>query len=118
MSNSVSQPDVEASARRAKIAGRLRVLRWVALADLLLLIALLAASRLGAREYVQVLGPLHGVNFLVLIALTATGTVDRLWGWWFPALTLLTAGPIGAFVGEWLILRRVRAAARAEEPSA
>jgi hypothetical protein len=92
-----------------------RLVRWIALADLVLLIALVASSLSGNREFVRVLGPLHGGNFLALLAITATAAVDGLWRWWFPALILVTGGPVGAFVGEWLIVRRATPAAGAEQ---
>lgn len=86
----------------------LRVVRWVAFVDLLLLIALLVASRMGNRDLVRLLGPIHGINYLALVALVGTAAIDRLWGWWFPLAVLLTGGPPGAFVGEWLVGRRLR----------
>lgn len=86
---------------------RLRVVRWVALADALLLVALVSASFLDRRDLVSVLGPVHGGNFLLLVVLVYTGAADRLWGWWFLAATVLTGGPPGAFVGERVILRRL-----------
>ena len=94
------------------ILRRLRVVRWVALADALLLIALVSASLLGNRELVGVLGPVHGGNFLALIVLIFTGANDGLWGWWFLALTFFTGGPPGAWIGEALISRRL---ARSQE---
>jgi hypothetical protein len=88
---------------------RLRLVRLLALADLLLLIALLAASFSGNRELVRVLGPLHGGNFLVLLVVVGTAAADGYWGWWFPAAVLVTGGPPGALAGEWLIGRRLGA---------
>lgn len=96
-----------------QIRRRLGIVRWVALVDLILLIALVSSSLTGQRELVRVLGPLHGINFLMLIAVAATAALDGLWGWWFPAAILLTAGPPGALVGEWLIVRRITAPAPA-----
>lgn len=98
----------------ARIRQRLRLVRWVALLDLLLLVALLASSLTGQREFVRVLGPLHGINFLLLIALAVTAVLDRLWGWWFPIAILLTAGPPGALIGEQVIVRRLAAASTGE----
>ena len=95
------------------IRRRLRVVRLIALVDLVLLIALLTASLTGERALVHILGPLHGVNFLLLLAVAATAALDGLWGWWFPAVILLTAGPPGALVGEWVIGRRIAAASAA-----
>lgn len=87
---------------------RLRFVRWVALADALLLVALVSSSLSGRRDLVSVLGPVHGGNFLLLVALVYTGAADRLWGWWFLAATFLTGGPPGALIGEWVILKRLK----------
>ena len=85
---------------------RLRWVRWVALADVVLLGLLLFASFNGQREWVSLLGPLHGGNFLLLLTIVSVGVFDELWGWWFPLIVLLTAGPPGALVGEWIIQRQ------------
>ena len=97
---------------------RLRVVRWVALADALLLIALVSASLLDRRDLVSLLGPVHGGNFLVLVVLVYTGATDGLWGWWFLAATVFTGGPPGAFVGERIIVRRLARRAGANETRA
>src|SRR3712207_4815983 len=86
---------------------RLRIVRWLALLDGVLLIMLVASSLTGQRAFVSVLGPLHGINFLLLVVVVAVAALDGLWGWWYPLVIVLTAGPIGAFVGERIILRRM-----------
>jgi len=96
-------PDSE---RGAQVERRLHLLRRLALVDAVLLVALVAAALVGARSVVHLLGPLHGVNFLILLVTAATAALDGLWGWWFPALILLTAGPIGTFIGERTITRQ------------
>lgn len=96
--------------RGERIRRRLGIVRRVALVDLVLLIALVSSSLTDRREFVQVLGPLHGVNFLLLLVVAATAALDGLWGWWFPGIILITAGPPGAFVGEWAIARRMASA--------
>ena len=96
--------------RGERIRRRLGIVRRVALVDLVLLIALVSSSLADRREFVQVLGPLHGVNFLLLLVVAATAALDGLWGWWFPGIILITAGPPGAFVGEWAIARRTASA--------
>lgn len=90
-----------------RIRQRLRLVRRVALIDLVLLVALLAASLAGQRELVRVVGPLHGITFFLLLALAISAVLDRLWGWWYPALILLTAGPPGALIGDRIIERRL-----------
>ena len=89
-----------------RIRQRLRVVQVVALIDLVLLAMLVTAAVTRQQNIVHILGPLHGINFLLLLVIVATAALDGLWGWWFPLLVLFTAGPPGAFIGEWLILRR------------
>jgi membrane protein YdbS with pleckstrin-like domain len=94
----------------AKIKRRLRVVRFVAIADFILLGVLVAASRLffNNRELVSVLGPIHGINYLLLVMVVSLGAVDKLWRWWFPVITFLTGGPLGAFMGEMIISRQLK----------
>ena len=87
---------------------RLRVVRWLGVADTLLLVWLLYASLTHDRDLVRVLGPVHGAGFVLLFLIAAGSAAERLWGWWFPAAILLSGGPIGALVGDWLIVRRLR----------
>jgi hypothetical protein len=82
----------------------LDLVRAVAVIDGLLLVVLVAAALTGAERVVDVLGPIHGGGFLLLIYLVARGALERLWGWWFPALVLVTLGPPGSLIGE----RRIR----------
>jgi len=102
----------------ARVRRRLRVVRWLALIDALLLSALALSALTGTRSLVHILGPLHGVNFLILLVTAGTAALDGLWGWWFPALILVTAGPIGAFIGERAIARRDASLAPAGEDMA
>ncbi len=85
---------------------RLRVLRYLALVDAILLVALVLSALTGMKSLVHVLGPLHGVNFLILLVTAGTAALDGLWGWWFPTLILVTAGPIGTLIGEQVIARQ------------
>jgi hypothetical protein len=59
---------------------------------------------------VSILGPIHGVGFLALLFLTLRGAVERFWGWWFPAIVLVTGGPVGSLIGELVLLRQIRPA--------
>lgn len=93
--------------RRERARRRLSIVRWIALADLLLLVTLTVASFTGNREVVSVLGPIHGGNFVLLLVIVGTAAADGLWSWWFPAGVLLTGGPIGALIGERLVSRRL-----------
>lgn len=94
---------VPADPARVRTAlGRVRV---VAIADALLLVVLLFASLTERESWVAVLGPIHGVGFLALLYLTVTGAGERLWGWWFPIVTLVTTGPPGSLIGDLRIRR-------------
>ncbi len=59
------------------------IVRWAALADLLLLIVLLVASVADNEIIVRVFGLTHGLVFLALLAMVATGSLKKLWSWWF-----------------------------------
>ncbi len=85
------------------------IVRWIALADLVLLIVLLVASFVNNEELVQIFGLTHGIVFLALIAIVGIGAVQKLWSWWFLVGTLITTGPPGALVGEVLIARKAKA---------
>lgn len=87
---------------------RLVIVRWVALADLVLLIVLLAASFADNEGMVSIFGLAHGVVFLVLLAIIGMGSLEKLWSWWFLVATVVTTGPPGAFVGEIIIARKAR----------
>ena len=87
----------------------LMIVRWIALADLVLLIVLLVASFANNEKMVQIFGLTHGIAFLALIAIVGIGAVQKLWTWWFLFGTLVTTGPPGALVGEVLIARKAKA---------
>lgn len=82
----------------------------VGIVDFVLLLALLYVAWVDRSDgAVSVLGPIHGVGYLALLFLTVRGAAESFWGWWFPAIVLLTAGPIGSLVGEVLLRPRLRA---------
>jgi hypothetical protein len=92
---------------RARTLRRLNVIGVIALADALLLAVLLWAS-FGDREgLVHVLGPIHGIGFVILVALCVRGVVEERWDWWFPALVVVTGGPIGSLIGDYVLRRRL-----------
>lgn len=81
----------------------------VGVLDALLLVVLLYFAFVDRSDAaVSVLGPIHGVGYLLLLGLTGRGAVDDQWGWWFPALVLVTGGPIGSFIGEIVLRPRLR----------
>ena len=75
----------------------LMIVRWIALADLVLLIVLLVASFANNEKMVQIFGLTHGIVFLALIAIVGIGAVQKLWTWWFLVGTLVTTGPPRCF---------------------
>ena len=83
----------------------------VAITDGLLLIPLVWAALTDREGVVDVLGPVHGIGFVLLVALTAKGATEGRWGWWFPAVTVVTAGPPGSIYGDLRIRRGLRAGA-------
>lgn len=91
----------------------LNIIAWVAIVDVVLLIPLVWASRWVAHNeaVVGVLGPIHGFLFIILIGLCAYGSIQKWWGWWFPVLVVVTLGPIGSLVGDWIIRRQIKAEA-------
>lgn len=80
----------------------------VGIADALLLVVLVYFAFIDRSDNaVHILGPIHGLGFLALLALTANGALQRFWGWWFPAIVVVTGGPIGSIVGDVILRGRV-----------
>ena len=80
----------------------------VGIADALLLVVLVYFAWIHRSDTaVHILGPIHGLGFLALLALTGNGALQKWWGWWFPALVVVTGGPIGSIVGDVILRRRV-----------
>ena len=84
---------------------RLDVIRIIAIVDALLLVPLVIAAIRDHESLVDWLGPLHGVGYLLLLFLCARGAGERLWGWWFPAIVVVTLGPPGSLIGDVKIRR-------------
>ena len=92
------------------VARARKMLRWVAIAaavDFLLLVPLVIASVSNAEDAVHVLGPIHGIGFLIQLYLTVRGAGERMWGWWFPAIVVVTGGPPGALIGHIVVTRQL-----------
>jgi hypothetical protein len=94
----------------ALVRRRLDVIRLVAVIDALLLAPLVYAGLTDAEGVVSVLGPIHGIGYLILLFLCVRGAGERLWGWWFPVLVVVTLGPPGSLIGDVRIRRRLAAA--------
>lgn len=107
-------PDAAGQPPEAADAGRrmrfLNIIAWVAVIDVILLIPLVWASRWVAdrHDIVAVLGPIHGFFFIVLIGLCAYGSLQKWWGWWFPILVVVTLGPLGSLIGDWIIRKQIK----------
>jgi Domain of unknown function (DUF3817) len=92
-----------ASQRRA-----LNLVLAVGLVDALLLVVLLYFAFVDHSDAtVSVLGPIHGIGYLILLGLTAYGAVAKRWRWWFPAIVLVSGGPVGSIVGDVLLRRQL-----------
>jgi hypothetical protein len=80
----------------------------VGIADGLLLVVLLYFAFVDRSDSaVSILGPIHGIGFLILLFLTVRGAGEKQWGWWFPAVVVVTGGPVGSIAGDLVLRRRV-----------
>ena len=88
---------------------RLNWIRIVAIVDLFLLIPLLMdlVHIVDSEQMVSIIGPIHGIGFLLLIFLCVKGWGEGRWGWWFPAVVVVTLGPLGSLWGEHRIRREL-----------
>jgi hypothetical protein len=84
---------------------RLNLIRILAVIDAILLVPLLL-HRFGDLDIpVFPIGMTHGILFLALVFLVARGARDGLWGWWFPAIVVVTGGPPGSLIGDFKVRR-------------
>ena len=91
---------------------RLDLILLIGIIDFVLLLVLLYVAFVADDDaVVSVLGPIHGIGYLALLYLCAVGAGQKRWGWWFPAIVLVTAGPPGTVIGDVILRRRLRAAA-------
>jgi len=98
------------SAESEETIKQLNWIRLVAIVDFLFLVPLVIASLSDNDSMVSVLGPIHGVGFLILGFLCVRGVGEGRWGWWFPAIVVVTLGPPGSLYGEHRIRRQLEAA--------
>ena len=90
-------------------ARQLGVVRRLALVDALLLAVLVACSLGDLEVAVSIVGAVHGGLFLTLVTAVASGASERFWGWWFPVAIVISGGALGAFLGERVVARGLRA---------
>lgn len=88
---------------------QLNLIRVIAILDILLLIPLLMnlVGIVDSDAMVSVIGPIHGIGFLLLLFLCVKGAGEERWGWWFPAIVVITLGPIGSLYGEHRVRREL-----------
>ena len=89
----------------------IRRLNWVtavAIVDAVALIPLIWASITDNDGLISILGPAHGAGFVLLCVLIGIGCLEKLWGWWFLIITIVTLGPPGSLIGEVIIRKRVK----------
>jgi len=91
-----------------QVSKQLNIVLVVALLDALLLVPLVYGFITDSEVHKEILGPIHGVGFLILLFLTARGAGQKLWGWWFPAIVVLTGGPPGSIIGDLIVRARLR----------
>ena len=77
----------------------LRLIVIVSIVDFLLLIPLVVGVIIDWHGAAPIIGPIHGAGFLWELYLVARGAAEGWWGWWYPAVTLVTGGPPGALLG-------------------
>ena len=90
---------------------RLNIILVLAIVDAILLVPLLLHRFADLDVPVFPIGMTHGLLFIALVGFCAKGALDGLWGWWFPAITVVTGGPPGSIVGDIIIRRRQTTAA-------
>ncbi|WP_354700156.1 hypothetical protein [Paraconexibacter sp. AEG42_29] len=85
-------------------------IRLLALVDFLALIPLVICFVIGSDAVKSILGPIHGIGYVGLLYLCAKGAGEGRWGWWFPAIVVVTLGPPGSLIGDIKIRRELEAA--------
>lgn len=97
----------------------LRLIVIVSIIDFLLLIPLVVGVIIDYHGLAPIIGPIHGAGFLWQLYLVARGAGEGWWGWWYPAVTLVTGGPPGVLLGHHRARRQAleRVAARRAGPS-
>jgi hypothetical protein len=94
-------------ANRETVLRRLNWVTWVAIIDAVALVVLVWAAVTDQEGIVSILGPAHGGGFILLCVLIGLGCLEKLWGWWFLIITIVTLGPPGSLIGEVVIRRRM-----------
>ena len=93
----------------ARMRRLVNLIAVVAVLDVMLLAPLVWAAITDREDLVSLLGPIHGVGFLILLTLCVRGATNERWGRWWPLLIVLTLGPIGSLIGDLVVRRELRA---------
>jgi hypothetical protein len=92
----------------SKIKRQLNIVLVVAILDAFLLVPLVYGFITDSEVHKQILGPIHGIGFLILLYLTGRGAIEKMWGWWFPLIVVVTGGPPGSIVGDIVVRAQLR----------
>ena len=87
---------------------QLNIVLVVAVLDALLLVPLVYGFITDSEVHKEILGPIHGVGFLLLLYLTGKGAIENAWGWWFPAIVVVSGGPPGSIIGDLVVRAGMR----------
>jgi len=91
-----------------RIKTQLNIVLVVAILDALLLVPLVYGYLTETEVHKEILGPIHGIGFLIMVFLTARGSLQKMWGWWFPALVVITGGPPGSIIGDLIVRAQLK----------
>jgi hypothetical protein len=94
-------------ANRETVLKRLNWVTAIAIVDAIALVVLVWAAVTDQEGIVNILGPAHGGGFILLCVLIGLGCLEKLWGWWFLIITIVTLGPPGSLIGEVIIRKRM-----------
>ena len=100
---SIETPDPAGTLRQ------LNLIRAIAVVDALFLVVLLVGVASGSESIAPILGPIHGVGFLLLVFLCVKGAGEQRWRWWFPLIVVITLGPPGSLIGDRKVRRELEA---------
>lgn len=90
----------------AETKRKLDHIRWAAIVDGLLLVALIYGVVVDSDSISPIVGPIHGLGVILLIYLTAKGAGEERWPWWFAGISVI---PFATLVGEVFVRRQVEA---------
>ncbi len=94
---------------RATTLRRLNVIAVVAIADALLLAVLLWASFSDSEASSTSSARSTAAASWRCLALCTIGWSEKRWDWWFPALVVVTLGPPGSLIGDYVLRRKLQA---------